>query len=151
MYEEPKMEKLTINLPPMDLARIDILVEGGYYPSRTDFIRDAIRNRLETHDDFITKQIKQITTPIEDVTDDDKIMQVFCLGVYSLDKETLDRINDEGKLMKIQVVGMLRISKDVKPKDIEATIASLRVRGVIRASSKVKQALQKIMEQETGA
>ncbi len=30
MFEEPKMEKLTINLPPVEIARMDMLIEAGY-------------------------------------------------------------------------------------------------------------------------
>ncbi len=30
MFEEPKMEKLTINLPTLEIARIDMLVESDY-------------------------------------------------------------------------------------------------------------------------
>jgi hypothetical protein len=32
-------EKLTINLGYVDLGRIDLLVEEGFYTNRTDFIR----------------------------------------------------------------------------------------------------------------
>ena len=36
-------EKLTINLGYVDLGRIDLLVQEGFYSNRTDFIRTAIR------------------------------------------------------------------------------------------------------------
>ena len=32
-------EKITINLSAVDLGRIDLLAEEGFYSSRTDFIR----------------------------------------------------------------------------------------------------------------
>ena len=38
------MEKITINLGYVDLARIDLLVSRGFLSNRTDFIRTAIRN-----------------------------------------------------------------------------------------------------------
>jgi acetolactate synthase-1/3 small subunit len=40
-------EKITINLGYVDLGRIDLLVQEGFYSNRTDFIRTAIRNQLE--------------------------------------------------------------------------------------------------------
>ena len=40
-------EKITINLGYVDLGRIDLLVQEGFYSNRTDFIRTAIRNGLE--------------------------------------------------------------------------------------------------------
>jgi Arc/MetJ-type ribon-helix-helix transcriptional regulator len=39
-------EKLTINLGYVDLGRIDLLVQEGFYSNRSDFIRAAIRNQL---------------------------------------------------------------------------------------------------------
>ena len=38
-------EKITINLGYVDLGRIDLLVEEGFYSNRTDFIRAAIRSQ----------------------------------------------------------------------------------------------------------
>ena len=41
-------EKITINLGFVDLGQIDLLVQEGFYPNHTDFIRTAIRNQLVT-------------------------------------------------------------------------------------------------------
>ena len=40
-------EKITINLGHVDLGHIDLMVQEGFYSNRTDFIRTAIRRRLE--------------------------------------------------------------------------------------------------------
>ena len=40
-------EKITINLGFVDLGRIDLLVQEGFYSNRSDFIRTAIRNQLD--------------------------------------------------------------------------------------------------------
>ena len=39
-------EKITINLGYVDLGRVDLLVQEGFYSNCTDFIRTAIRNQL---------------------------------------------------------------------------------------------------------
>lgn len=39
-------EKITINLGYVDLGHIDLMVQERFYPSRTDFIRTAIRDVL---------------------------------------------------------------------------------------------------------
>ena len=49
-------EKITINLGFVDLGQIDLLVAEGFYGNRTDFIRTAIRNHLNTHSDAV-KQV----------------------------------------------------------------------------------------------
>ena len=48
---EAESEKITINLGYVDLGRIDLLVQEGFYSNRTDLIRTAIRNQLATHGD----------------------------------------------------------------------------------------------------
>lgn len=143
MYEEPKMEKLTINLPPIEIARIDILIEAGYYPSRSEFIRAAIRKTLDTHQDFVTKKLDKIaSTSLEESDDGEIISRISGVGIYNLSKETFERTIEQGKKMKINVVGMLNLGKDVTPEHIRKAVESARVYGIVRASPKVKAVLQ---------
>ena len=44
LAKQPDNEKITINLGHVDLGRIDLLVQEGFYGNRSDFIRTAIRN-----------------------------------------------------------------------------------------------------------
>lgn len=140
MFEESKMEKLTINLPPIEIARMDILIEAGYYPSRAEFIRTAIRERLDSHQDFISKKLEQITQPSEKESKDEKTYSG--MGVYVLDNKTFERAIKQGTMMKIRVVGMLKLSEDVKPELIERAVDSAKIYGVVRGSQKAKKALQ---------
>jgi len=143
MYEEPSMEKLTINLPPLEIARIDILVEAGYYPSRAEFIRAAIRKTLDTHQDFVSKKLDKITsTSDEELNNGEITSRISGVGIYNLDKNNFERTIEQGKKMEITVVGMLNLDKDVTPEHIEKVVESVRVYGILRASPKVKEALQ---------
>lgn len=143
MYEEPKMEKLTINLPPIEIARIDILVEAGYYPSRAEFIRAAIRKTLDTHQDFVSKRLGKIaSTSADEMNDEESISKIAGVGIYSLDKETFERAIAQGKKVEITVVGLLNLDKDVTPEHIRKAVESARVYGIVRASPKVKAVLQ---------
>lgn len=143
MYQEPNMEKLTINLPPIEIARIDILVEAGYYPSRAEFIRAAIRKTLDTHQDFVSKKLDKIaSTSDEELNDREIISRISGVGIYNLDKETFERTIEQGKKMEITVVGMLNLDKDITPEHIEEAVESVRVYGILRASPKVKEVLQ---------
>jgi Arc/MetJ-type ribon-helix-helix transcriptional regulator len=143
MYEEPNMEKLTINLPPIEIARIDILVEAGYYPSRAEFIRAAIRKTLDTHQNFVSKELDKIaSTSDQELNDRGVISRISGVGVYNLNKETFERTIEHGKKMEITVVGMLNLGKDVTPEHIQEAVESVRIYGILRASPKVKEALQ---------
>jgi Arc/MetJ-type ribon-helix-helix transcriptional regulator len=50
-------EKITINLGYVDLGHIDLMVRDGFYSNRTDFIRTAIRNQLDRHNDALKKSV----------------------------------------------------------------------------------------------
>ena len=49
-------EKITINLNAVDLAKVDYLAEQGFYSSRSDFIRTAIRNQLREHEAIVSDE-----------------------------------------------------------------------------------------------
>ena len=45
-HENGTMQILTINIPVKHRIAIDTMVVNGVFPSRSEFIRDAIRSRL---------------------------------------------------------------------------------------------------------
>ena len=57
----PENEKITINMGFVDLGRIDLLVQEGFYSNRSDFIRTAIRKQLDTHGDAVARSIERHT------------------------------------------------------------------------------------------
>ena len=56
MVRVAESEKITINMNVVDLGKVDLLVDQGFYSNRTDFIRTAIRSQLETH----SEEVKEI-------------------------------------------------------------------------------------------
>jgi len=146
MYTEPKMEKITINLPPVELARIDILVEAGIYPSRTEFMRTAIRKSLDTHQRFIDDRIQELKAEYDDTSGSDeeqKTTNLVGMGVFHIEKKNFERAIKQGKQIKIFVVGLIVIDKQVTARMIEQSVQSVRVFGVLKASKEVKEALEK--------
>ncbi len=119
-------EKITINLGPVDLGRVDLLVQDGFYANRSDLIRTAIRNQLANHADEMAQSMSR---------------QTFELGLIDLDAATLERTRQAGERLSIRVVGLVRIAPDVTPDLARATIASLTVLGTVQASRAVKKAL----------
>jgi Arc/MetJ-type ribon-helix-helix transcriptional regulator len=53
----PDSEKITVNLGFIDLGRMDLMVRDGFYANRADFIRTAVRNQLERHDDAVRQSV----------------------------------------------------------------------------------------------
>ncbi len=116
-------EKITINLEPVDLGRIDVLVEQGLYSNRTDLIRTAIRNQLARH---------------EAVIDDVVVKQSFAVGVMHFGRGELEQRRADGERLSVRVVGMLHVASDVDASLAQETIESVVVHGVFRAPGDVK-------------
>jgi Arc/MetJ-type ribon-helix-helix transcriptional regulator len=119
-------EKITINLGPVDLGRIDLLVRDGFYSNRTDFIRTAIREKLAAHAPEVTRSVER---------------NLFELGLREIGAAELEAARAAGEMLNIRVVGLLRIAPDVGPELARATILSLTVLGAFQASPGVKAAL----------
>lgn len=122
----PDSEKITINLGYVDLGRIDLLVQEGFYSNRSDFIRTAIRNQLGTHVEAVTKTIERHTME---------------LGLRDYSRADLETLQAAGEILHVKVVGLARIDPDVTPELALATIGSITVLGALQASADVKKAL----------
>jgi Arc/MetJ-type ribon-helix-helix transcriptional regulator len=119
-------EKVTINLGFVDLGRIDLLVQEGFYSNRSDFIRTAIRNHLTAHSEAVAQTMAR---------------QTLELGLRDFSRADLEAVRDAGEMLHIRVVGLARIAADVTPELARATIASISVLGALHASDAVKSAL----------
>ena len=119
-------EKITINLGYVDLGRVDLLVQEGFYSNRTDFIRTAIRNQLASHAPEVTRSIARHTLEV---------------GLRDYSVAELEGLRARGETLNLRVLGLARIAPDVTPDLALATIASLTVLGALQASPEVKAAL----------
>jgi hypothetical protein len=63
------------------------------------------------------------------------------LGSVTYDRKDLEKALAEGKKKEIRVVGVLILKDDIPPELATATIHSVEVFGVLRASDAVKNAL----------
>jgi Arc/MetJ-type ribon-helix-helix transcriptional regulator len=119
-------EKITINLGYVDLGRVDLMVQDGFYSNRTDFIRTAIRNQLERHADVVKQSVSR------------KSMDI---GLRHYGREDLEAARAAGQMLHINVLGLASIAQDVTPELAKATIDSIVVLGTLHASAAVKAAL----------
>ncbi len=119
-------EKITINLGYVDLGRIDLLVQEGFYSNRSDFIRTAIRRQLDGHGETVEKSIERHTME---------------LGLRDYGRAELERLRAAGEVLHVRVVGLARIGSDVTPELALATIGSITVLGALQAPADIKAAL----------
>jgi len=119
-------EKITINLSIIDLGKIDLLVEEGFYSNRTDLIRTAVRNQLDRHEDVVKESVTR---------------KAMALGVMSYGRKGLEKRRAANEKVSISVLGILVIDDDVSPELARETIKSVKVLGSLRASKAVREAL----------
>ena len=119
-------EKITINLGYVDLGRIDLLVQEGFYSNRSDFIRTAIRNQLTVQSDAVSQSMVRHTLE---------------LGLRDFSRDDLEAVRKARQKLHIKVVGLARIAADVTPELALATIGSITVLGALQASPSVRSAL----------
>jgi Arc/MetJ-type ribon-helix-helix transcriptional regulator len=119
-------EKITLNLGPIDLGQIDLLVQEGFYSTRTDFLRTAVRNQLLTHADVVKQAVSRKT---------------LVLGLQHYSRKDLEAVLAAGQKLQIRVLGLATIAEDVPPALVLATIEEITVLGAFHASEAVKQAL----------
>ncbi len=120
-------EKITINLGGVDLGKIDLLVEHGHYSTRTDFIKTAIRSQIEKHNN----EIQQVV-----------VRESFVIGVMVCTLSGLEKNREKGEKVKMSVIGMLSIDKDIPIELALQVIESIKVRGIFVASDELKKALE---------
>jgi len=124
--KQPDNEKITINLGFVDLGRIDLLVQEGFYSNRSDLIRTAIRNQLESHVEVVSKSLERHTME---------------LGLRDYSVADLQAVRDAGEVLHIKVVGLARFDPEISPELALATIGSITVLGALQASADIKTAL----------
>lgn len=121
-----KSEKITINMNAVDLGKVDLLTEEGFYANRTDFIRTAIRNQLAKHEDEVKQSV---------------IRREMIVGVLVHTKSGLEQRLEKNQKMRIRVVGIVIFEDDIDPDLVDATVESIKVHGILRANKAVKKIL----------
>jgi Arc/MetJ-type ribon-helix-helix transcriptional regulator len=119
-------EKITINMSVVDLGKVDLLVQEGFYQNRTDFIRASIRSQLTKHEPEVRDSITR---------------NAYVVGVMVCDQKSLmkDLANDLRR--RYHVVGLMVIQDDVPPELADKVIEAIKVMGVFRAPDAVKKVL----------
>jgi Arc/MetJ-type ribon-helix-helix transcriptional regulator len=120
-------EKITINMSVVDLGKVDLLVEEGFYQNRTDFIRTAIRSQLDKHETAVQNSI---------------IRNEFGVGIFVCSRAGLEKALANGERKNYNVIGRLVIQEDVTPELADQAIESIRIIGTLRASEAIKAQLK---------
>jgi metal-responsive CopG/Arc/MetJ family transcriptional regulator len=122
----PDTEKITINMPAVDLGKIDLLVQEGLYSNRTDFIRTAIRAQMEKH----TFEIQQSVS-----------RHSYVIGVLTYNRVDFEKCKEKNEKLNLAIVGLLHLQNDISPDLAAEVVESIKIRGIFSASDAVKAAI----------
>lgn len=120
-------EKITINLGVIDLGRIDLLVQEGFYASRSELIRGAVRAELARHAGEVESLVAR---------------RMLILGIHRFTAARLRAARDDGEPLAIRVLGLAVFDDDIDPSLAEAAIASITVLGAVQATPALRAALR---------
>ena len=116
-------EKITINVDVVDLGKIDLLVEQGFYSTRTDLIKSAIRNELVKHEQIVHQYA---------------VKRAYTFGIMKLTKRELEEVITNGEKLDIKVIGMLLVDEEIPVELAKRAISSLKVHGAFKAKNEIK-------------
>ena len=132
---EKQYEKITVNLPAVDLGKIDYLVEQGFYNTRTEFIRTAIKNEID-------KNAFVIDTVIQE--ESGKKGAYFGVGVIHIGRKELENCVKQNKKVSVFTIGMIFIAKDVDVGLVKKTISSFKVYGIKKSWQRDKNIVEEL-------
>ena len=118
-------EKITVNLPVVDVGKIDYLVDNGYYNSRAEFVRISVKNEINKN----AYEFENVARTMHS----EKDKSVFVgIGSISVSREYLEKCFQEGKKVKIFVIGHIRFGRNVDVDLVEKTVKSFKAYGIKR-------------------
>jgi Arc/MetJ-type ribon-helix-helix transcriptional regulator len=126
MADDNETEKITINVVPVDLGKMDLLVEQGLFSSRSDLIRTAIRRVLEDNAPVVQEEITR---------------SFLNVGVVVFNQKDLLAMQKKGQRLKIRSVGRLILRPDVDPDTADAVIETILVKGSLKMTPEVRDRL----------
>src|SRR5215212_12020883 len=94
----PDTEKISFNMSIVDLGQIDLLIQQGFYSSRTDFMVAAVRNLLQTHAPSVQHELSR---------------RKMTLGMAIYGRQDLEQAVARREQLDIRIVGVLVIDDDV--------------------------------------
>ena len=130
MANEVYSDKVSVNINTSTLSQIDMLVDGGYYSNRSDFINQAVREKLQAQSDVLARLIRAEEAEVED--------NKWFLGVQSLSGDELRKLKDAGRTMTVRGYGLLIIPAAISEELLYETVERISVKGRVNCSAAVR-------------
>ena len=133
MANENLSEKVSVNMNVSTLSNIDLLVDNGYYSNRSDFINQAVRERLQSHQRTIDRIIDR------EIKDEGKPISSWFVGVYDIRREFVEESKAKGKTASVTGYGVLIVNDDVDEEMLYEVVTSIKIKGKVICRPSIKQ------------
>ena len=133
MSNENFSEKVSVNINASTLSSIDLLVDNGYYSNRSDFINQALREGLQKHQSTIDRIIDKKTE------NNSESSNQWFVGVYSLDKQEIERALQKGREFEIKGYGVLVIENNIEEESLFGIVRAINVKGKVVCKKSIKE------------
>ena len=122
-------EKVSVNMNIGTLSQIDLLVDGGYYSNRSDFINQAVRQVLDQKQAVI----EGLSERSRDGADE------WFIGICSgISRAALLKAQESGKKLRVAGYGLMTIDKRLDDLVLE-NVSEIRIRGKLICSDRIKE------------
>ena len=133
MSNENFSEKVSVNINASTLSSIDLLVDNGYYSNRSDFINQALREGLQKHQSTIDRIIDKKTESNAESSNQ------WFVGVYSLDKQDIERALQKGREFEIKGYGVLVIENNIEEESLFKVVRAINIKGKVVCKKSIKE------------
>ena len=123
-------EKVSVNMNAATLSAIDLLVDGGYYSTRSDFINQAVREGIQRHQSAVDRLIAQQEKRAG--------AGEWFMGIFGLTAADVDRMYASGERTRIRGYGVLVLDKACNADKLFAVVESIELRGKCVCAPEVK-------------
>ena len=124
------MEKISVNMNPSVLSQIDLLVDGGYYSNRSDFINQAVREALSRQQGTIERVVEQNRQNAPEGNQ-------WFIGLFGFTAKEIEQMYVAGEQTDVRGYGVMTISACDEEKLFQV-VRSIEVRGKVICSDSIK-------------
>ena len=131
-------EKVTLNIGRIDLAKIDYLVEQGFYSNRSDFMRTAIRQQLRTHDAVVSDEALDAKFRLEEMSQrEERVKSAGGICIMSVKRKEWEKLRSEGVKVRYFIIGALILDKTIDLELATSVVASAKIYGTVAGDPQV--------------
>lgn len=122
-------EKITINVNHVDLGKIDLLIDNGFFSNRSDFIRAAIRNELNKNGSYVEDKIEK---------------KGFVVGIVKYNENDFQKAIESNQLINLRFIGLFVIDSNVPLELVKQSVKKIDVKGTLIAPKEIKDYLNSL-------